>query len=99
MEELYRILTEKFRWEEAQVQRALRLVREVATEVDPPRSISAIHAPDADNRILECALQSKAHYLVSGDRCHILPLRAFQGVSIVTPAEFMEMLLSDRGDA
>lgn len=97
LEELYRVLTEKLRWGDDQAQRALRLVREVATVVAPRRSVSAIQSPDDDNRILECAIHAKAHYLISGDRRHILPLGKFQGVSIVTPAEFMERLLSDRG--
>lgn len=97
LQELHRILTKKFRWEEERAQRALRLIREVATEVDPPRSVSVIREKDDDNRILECALHAKAHYLVSGDRRHLLPLREFQGVSIVRPAEFLELVLRNRG--
>ena len=67
-----------------------------AIEVDPPRSVSVIREKDDDNRILECALSARAHYLVSGDRRHLLPLRKFRGVSIVTPAEVMELLLRNR---
>ena len=96
LEELHRVLTEKFLWEEDRSQRALRLIREVATKVGPPRGISVIQAKDDDNRILECALQAKAHYLVSGDRRHVVPLTEFKGVSIVTPAEFMELVLRNR---
>lgn len=97
LEELCRILTEKFRWDPIRVDRALRLIREVATEVDPPRTVSIIHEKDDDNRILECALQGKAHYLVTGDRRHILPLREFRGVAVVTAAEFLEILLRNQG--
>ena len=97
LHELHRILTERFRWEEERAQRALRLIGEVAAEVDPPRSVSVIQEKDDDNRILECALHAKAHYLVSGDRRHLLPLREFRGVSIVSPAEFLELLLRNRG--
>jgi predicted nucleic acid-binding protein len=93
LEELHRVLIRRFHWEEDRAQRALRLIREVATGVDPPRSVSVIQQKDDDNRILECALQAKAQYLVSGDRRHLLPLRKFQGVSIVSPSEFLELLL------
>lgn len=99
LQELRRILVDKFRWEEERAQQALRLIRESATEVDPPRSVSVIQERDADNCILECALHAEAHYLVSGDRRHILPLRKFQDVSIVSPAEFLEFLLRNRGES
>ena len=99
LQELYRVLTDKFLWEEERAQRALRLIRDVATELDPPRGVSVIRDKDDDNRILECTLHANAHHLVSGDRRHILPLHEFRGVSIITPAEFLELLLHDRGPA
>lgn len=97
LQELHRILIEKFHWEEERAQRAMRRIREVTIEVNPPRSVSVVQAKVDDNRILECALQGKAHYLVTGDRRHLLPLREFQGVSLVSPTEFMELLLRNRG--
>ena len=63
LQELDRVLTEKFRWEANQSEQALRLIRELATVIDPPRSVSVIQDKDDDNRILECALQAGAHYL------------------------------------
>jgi predicted nucleic acid-binding protein len=39
--------------------------------------------------VLECALAAKADYIVSGDRRHLLPLKAFRGIPIVSPAEFL----------
>ena len=97
--ELRHILLGKFRWDEKRVDRALRLIRAAAVEVDPPRTVSVIQEKDDDNRVLECAVHGKAHYLVTGDRHHILPLREFHGVSIVTTAEFMEKLLRVRGES
>jgi predicted nucleic acid-binding protein len=99
LQELHRILTRKFQWEEGRADKALWLIREVATEIDPPQSVAVIREKDDDNRILECAAQAKAHYLVSGDERHLLPLRDFQGVSIVSPAEFLERHLGNRGGA
>jgi predicted nucleic acid-binding protein len=65
--------------------------------IDPPRGISAIVQNDDDNRILECAVHARAHFLVSGDQHHLLPLREFQGVAIVSPAAFLEAVLRGRG--
>ena len=92
--ELQSVLTEKILWEVDRTRQALRLVREMATEVDPPYGVSVIKEKDDDNRILECAIHVNAHYLISGDRHHLLPIREFQGVAIVTPAEFLDLGLS-----
>jgi putative PIN family toxin of toxin-antitoxin system len=46
--------------------------------------------PDpGDEMILECALAAEADFIVSGDKKHLLALRQFQGIPIVSPAEFL----------
>ena len=58
----------------------------------PYRKVDIVKNDEADNRILECALEAQAHYLVSGDKRHLLPLKKFEGIRIVSPAEFLEFL-------
>lgn len=49
--------------------------------------------PDpADEMVLECALAGEADYIVTGDKKHLLPLREFRGIPIVTPADFLRRL-------
>jgi uncharacterized protein len=51
---------------------------------------SALDEPD--NRILECAEEAKAHYLVTGNKRHF-PFPEFKGTKIVSPAEFAALLV------
>lgn len=46
--------------------------------------------PD-DNKFLECAFDCKAEYIVSGDD-HLLKLKEFKGIKILTPAEFVKLM-------
>jgi putative PIN family toxin of toxin-antitoxin system len=55
------------------------------------RATGATPDPD-DEMILECALAAEADFIVSGDKKHLLPLREFQGIPIVSPAEFLRRL-------
>lgn len=55
------------------------------------RATGATPDPD-DEMILECALAAEADYIVSGDKKHLLALREFQGIPIVSPAEFLRRL-------
>ena len=45
--------------------------------------------PD-DNKVIECALVGGATHIVTGDKRHLLPLQNYQGIFIVTAADFLE---------
>jgi uncharacterized protein len=45
-----------------------------------------------DEMILECALAAEADFIVSGDQKHLLALREFQGIPIISPADFLRRL-------
>ncbi len=62
-------------------------VIEVSTKVDVCRD------PD-DNKFLECAIDSKCYYIVSGDK-DLLTVKEYEGIEIVTVAEFLEILKND----
>lgn len=44
-----------------------------------------------DNRVLECALEAEADYIVSGDH-HLLSLEEFRGIKIVRAADLLKIL-------
>jgi len=47
--------------------------------------------PD-DDKFIECALEGKANIIVSGDP-HLLKLEVFRGIKILTPKEYLELLI------
>jgi len=89
--ELDRILRDKFRFTKRQSDERVRVIRRLATLVEPTERIAVVAANDDDNRILECALAAHADYLVTGDKEHLLPLRSIGTTQIVTPAAFLEI--------
>lgn len=60
--------------------------------VIPRYEVNAVVDDPDDNRILECALTANAAFVVSGDR-HLLRLRKYKSISIVSPREFLEACL------
>lgn len=54
-------------------------------------TLRVIPSDPADDRVLECAVVGKATHIVTGDRRHLLPLGSYQGVSIVSAADFLTM--------
>jgi len=82
------VLSSKFRWTEAQVSDLRKEIRSLAEEIRVISQVSLV-ADAADNRILECAVDGKADFVITGDR-HLLDLKEYVGIRIVSPREFAE---------
>ena len=67
LDELARVLTEKFELPPKAVQKAVQRFQRLATIVEPILTIDIIKEKENDNRILECAVAGKVDYLVTGD--------------------------------
>lgn len=89
--EIAEVLRRKFDWASWQISQVVDEIRKAATLTIPRQSIILID-DDADNRILECAFEGSARYVVSGDRRHLLPLKEYRGIRILTPDEFLRLL-------
>jgi putative PIN family toxin of toxin-antitoxin system len=85
--EVRRVLTGKFLWESARVDRALDLILARSMRVQLSGTVKVCRDP-SDDMFLECAAQARAHFLVAGDK-DLLVLGEFQGTRIVTPAIYV----------
>ena len=83
LEEAAEVLGRKFAWAEERSSQALRALGGAATVIEPRRLAETIEGDHADNRILECALEASADYLVTGDRRHLLLIEGHQGARIL----------------
>ena len=92
LEETARILKEKLGWKEREVRDALAIIKAVATLVQPTMALNVIPHDEADNRVLECAVEARADFLVTGDKRHLLPLRRYKGIQILTPRDCLDAL-------
>ena len=61
--------------------------------IDVSTKIDVCRDPD-DNKFIECAMDSKCYYVISGDK-DLLTVREYDGIEIVTVAEFLEILKND----
>ena len=88
--ETFYILRNKFGWSNNQVESLELMLREVAGVVTPQKRVKVIKNDDPDNRVLECAVEGNADFIVSGDRKHLLPLRYYDDIPIITTVAFLE---------
>jgi len=73
-----------------QVSQIINNLIKLAEFVEPKLKIDAIKDDPTDNKYIECAVEGKANYIISGDH-HLKDLISFQGIRIVDPALFLKI--------
>ncbi len=82
--ETVRILREKFKWPEHNIDKFVRRLSDISENIRPGIKFNVIKERESDNRILECAVSGDASLIVSGDR-HLLKLKKYKNIPIVRP--------------
>jgi putative PIN family toxin of toxin-antitoxin system len=69
----------------------IRELKTLAEIVKSKRSIAVVEKDPEDNRVLECAQEAQADFIVSGDG-DLLRIENFKGTKILTPGKFLDIL-------
>lgn len=91
LKELEETLKKDFSWDRDQIKYTVEKIKAKTILVQPKNRVSVIKENDDDNRILECAIEGRVQYLISGDRRHLLPLKEYDRIKILSPAEFLKL--------
>jgi uncharacterized protein len=70
-------------------------MREAAILVAPRKRLDVTRDPD-DNKVLECTLEARADYVVTGNARDFPP--RFQDIRIISPRRFLTLLASAPAD-
>jgi putative PIN family toxin of toxin-antitoxin system len=89
LDELDEKLSVKFAVPESKALAFLSQLKCKTAVVTPSFVLDAVSDDPDDNRVLECAVEGKADYIVSGDR-HLLRLHSYDGIAILSVRQFLE---------
>ena len=85
---------ERFGLSPRSVTQSMRIIRKCTTLVIPKRKLDVSRDPD-DNKIVECALEARADYIVTGNTRHFHS--RFQDIRIVLPRQFLTLAAAQPG--
>lgn len=88
--EVLGVLARKFAREPEELARVAVFLSELGEVVKPRKALHVLR-DEPDNRILECALTTRAKVIVTGDRA-MLDLGEHKGIRIVTLREFLRTI-------
>ena len=83
------------RWARARIREFVSELAYSAIVTSGELRLRVVHADPADNRYLECAVEGDADYVVSGDQ-DLLAVEAYQGIRILGPRAFLQVLRARR---
>lgn len=86
--ELRKVLERDFKEISDDIDQQISVVLTYAEPVEIAYNEMAVLDDSDDDVIINCALSAGADYIVSGD-AHLLKLREYKGIKIVSPAEFI----------
>jgi uncharacterized protein len=90
MEELAEKLETKLGFSQEQAVETLADYLGFLRMVSIPKLLQAVPRDPEDNMVIECAIEGKAQYIVSGDK-DLLVLKKFQDIQIVRASDFLRV--------
>lgn len=88
-DEIEEVLAVKFRWPAEMIDLACAPFWRIGSRAEPGKRIRACSDPD-DDRILECAVEAQAEFIITGDK-HLLNMKSFEGIPILTADQFSRL--------
>jgi putative PIN family toxin of toxin-antitoxin system len=65
--------------------------------VIPSLRVQAVQSDPEDNHVIEAALEAGAEFIISGDN-HLLKLKEWGGIRVVSPAQFIETIFDQQSN-
>lgn len=87
----YDEIKNKIKYKDLEMKRTVDEIVGMSAIVDPKERFNIIKEDPEDNIIIDCAVEGKVDYIVSKDN-HLLKLKEFRGIKIVTPEKMIEIL-------
>lgn len=92
LSEFFRVVKyPKFHFADSEIDGFIGRLLSNSVIVNPSQSVKVIIDDPADNKILECALEGKSEFIISGDR-HLLSLGEYEGIKILRAVDFLKVL-------
>ena len=87
----YNRIRKRYRISDSDSTAYIQRLREVSTILQLKTKVETIRVDPDDNKFLALAKEAEVDYIVSGDP-HLKDLSEFEGIPILAPAQFLELL-------
>lgn len=94
LDEVSEKLVKRFKMSKPIVNNFVERLSYIAKLVKPSEKIQAVKSDPDDNAIIECAVEAKAHLIISADK-HLLMLNPYRNIGIAHPKELKNIFANE----
>ena len=87
LDETAEVLERDFEYNMDEVKNIIEKILLFAKLIEPKQKVDAIKDDPDDNKVIACAIESSSEYIITYDK-HLLKLKEYKGIKIITPEEF-----------
>lgn len=91
IDEYKEVLTREFDMDEEETTGIIQTISKALRIIRTTSKINHVKADPDDNKILECAIDSRSDHIITYDK-HRLTLEEFREIKILKPEQFLEMI-------
>ena len=91
LQEFQEKLASKFKLPPTRVQQEIQKIVDCSEIIAISNSLNVVISDHKDNMVIECAVIGGATHIITGDKKHLLPLVSYQGISIISANEFLQL--------
>ncbi len=95
LQEYRRKLEFKLDYPSDRAQKAIEEIEKVSRIIEIPLTLKGVTTDPKDDMVIECAVVGKATHIVTGARRHLLPLKEYKGIAIVSASDFLARFKQD----
>jgi len=88
----YEEIKDKIKDKKLEMKLTVEKIKSISTIAVPKERLNIVKDDPDDNAILECAIAGNVDCIVSNDK-HLLKLKKFRNITILTPDDFVEKYL------
>ena len=89
IDEIKRVLREKFGWPESRLEQFERNVSQFTHRVEPTIRLDIVKDDPSDDKFAECAVEAGAEAIITGDQ-DLLRLGSYEGIKMMTPRDRLQ---------
>ncbi|MDR3195577.1 MAG: putative toxin-antitoxin system toxin component, PIN family [Endomicrobium sp.] len=91
-EEIFSVMIRpKFKTDIEYVEHFIKSIEDISIGVRTKEKLKGVSEDIKDGKILECALEAKAEYIVTGDK-DLLSLKSFKNIKISSPENYLKIV-------
>jgi putative PIN family toxin of toxin-antitoxin system len=83
----------KFQLLVPQIKQFYEEIINISNIVYPMQKLLIVKEDPGDNMLFECAIESNANFIVSGNK-HVLRVKNYQNIEVITPGNFIQIFKS-----